>query len=245
MAKDKYHQVVRTALEKELKETGSQQFDVLAIDAFTGDMIPTHLLTKEAIELYLKHLKDDGILVFNITNKYLNIFSVLEGQSKTLNMPLYFFQQAPDQSGLTLAYWALFTKNEKFINKEKVKKSIVSFNSQGGTATITGCTFDNNHTGVVGANTGGDGGAISVTGGGSGGTRRVTQDELRRAVHHPFQPAQHQRESRKIPVHFRAARSGERSARRNPASSPRRISVRNRPPATAGNSRTAARRWSG
>ena len=121
----------RTALEKELKETGSQQFDVLAIDAFTGDMIPTHLLTKEAIELYLKHLKDDGILVFNITNKYLNIFSVLEGQSKTLNMPLYFFQQAPDQSGLTLAYWALFTKNEKFISKESVKKSIVSFNSQG------------------------------------------------------------------------------------------------------------------
>ncbi len=120
----------RTALERELKETGSQQFDVLAIDAFTGDMIPTHLLTKEAIELYLKHLKDDGILVFNITNKYLNLFSVLEGQSKSLNMPLYFFQQAPDQSGLTLAYWALLTKNEKFINKEIVKKNIVSFNSQ-------------------------------------------------------------------------------------------------------------------
>ena len=64
----------RIALEKELKETGSQQFDVLAIDAFTGDMIPTHLLTREAIELYLKHLKDDGILVFNITNKYLRCF---------------------------------------------------------------------------------------------------------------------------------------------------------------------------
>ena len=121
----------RTALEKELKETGSHQFDVLAIDAFTGDMIPTHLLTREAIELYLKHLKDDGILVFNITNKYLNIFSVLEGQSKTLNMPLYFFQQVPDQSGLALAYWGMFTKNEKFINKENVKKNIVSFNSGG------------------------------------------------------------------------------------------------------------------
>ena len=120
----------RTALERELKEKGSHQFDVLAIDAFSGDMIPTHLLTREAIELYLKHLKDDGLLVFNITNKYLNIFSVLEGHSKTLNMPLYFFQQAPDQVGLTLAYWGMLTNNEKFINQEEVKKNIVRFDSE-------------------------------------------------------------------------------------------------------------------
>jgi hypothetical protein len=52
----------------------------------------------------------------------------------------------------------------------------VSFNSQGGTATITGCTFTNNRTGIVGANTGGDGGAVSTTGGGSGGTYLIEKN---------------------------------------------------------------------
>jgi hypothetical protein len=52
----------------------------------------------------------------------------------------------------------------------------VSFNSQGGTATITGCTFTNNHTGPVGLNTGGDGGAISTTGGGTGGTYLIEKN---------------------------------------------------------------------
>jgi Ca2+/Na+ antiporter len=119
----------RTALERELKENGSQKFDVLAIDAFTGDMIPSHLLTKEAIELYLKHLKNDGILLFNITNKYLNIFSVLDGHSKTFNIPVYFFQQIPDNGVLTLAYWGVLTRNSKFINQPQVKKNIVQFDS--------------------------------------------------------------------------------------------------------------------
>lgn len=54
----------------------------------------------------------------------------------------------------------------------------VSFNSQGGVATITGCTFSNNQTGPVGANTGGDGGALSTTGGGSGGTYLVEENNF-------------------------------------------------------------------
>jgi hypothetical protein len=52
----------------------------------------------------------------------------------------------------------------------------VSYNSQGGTATITGSTFNNNHTGVVGANTGGDGGAVNLSGGGAGGTYLVERN---------------------------------------------------------------------
>ncbi|MGH2553955.1 MAG: hypothetical protein ACRDEB_09570, partial [Chitinophagaceae bacterium] len=52
----------------------------------------------------------------------------------------------------------------------------VSFNSQGGTATIDGVTFTNNHTGVVGANTGGDGGATATTGGGAGGTYTISRN---------------------------------------------------------------------
>lgn len=55
----------------------SQQFDVLFMDAFSGDSIPVHLVTAEAFDLYSRHLKPDGILVVNITNNYLDLRPVV------------------------------------------------------------------------------------------------------------------------------------------------------------------------
>ena len=62
----------RKGLEQELANN-VEPYDVLIIDAFTGDHLPYHLSTKEAIELYLKLLKPDGILCINITNKHLDL----------------------------------------------------------------------------------------------------------------------------------------------------------------------------
>ena len=62
----------RASLTRELK-TAPQQFDVLAIDAFTGDAIPLHLLTTQAIALYLRHLKPTGILAFHVSNQYVDL----------------------------------------------------------------------------------------------------------------------------------------------------------------------------
>jgi hypothetical protein len=50
-----------------------QNFDILALDAFSGDAIPVHLLTKEALDLYARHLKPRGVLVVHISNQYLNL----------------------------------------------------------------------------------------------------------------------------------------------------------------------------
>ena len=52
-------------------------YDILIIDAFNGDAIPVHLLTREAIELYLNNINDDGLIVFNISNKYVDLSKVL------------------------------------------------------------------------------------------------------------------------------------------------------------------------
>ncbi|MCH7643373.1 MAG: fused MFS/spermidine synthase [Myxococcales bacterium] len=52
----------RLSLEQELKDSGSRQFDVLVMDAFSSDAIPVHLLTREAFGVYLKHLRNDGLL---------------------------------------------------------------------------------------------------------------------------------------------------------------------------------------
>jgi hypothetical protein len=67
----------RMQLEREFREQGSQQFDILVVDAFSGDSVPTHLLTREAFAVYLQHLKPDGLLVLHITNTHLDLYPVV------------------------------------------------------------------------------------------------------------------------------------------------------------------------
>jgi hypothetical protein len=59
----------RIALAKE----AANAFDLLVVDAFSSDAVPVHLLTREALQLYLQKLDAGGVLVFNITNSYLNL----------------------------------------------------------------------------------------------------------------------------------------------------------------------------
>jgi hypothetical protein len=67
----------RLSLENELAASGSQNFDVLILDVFSSDSIPMHLLDVEAFDLYLKHLRADGILAVNISNRHLNLVPVV------------------------------------------------------------------------------------------------------------------------------------------------------------------------
>lgn len=69
----------RVSMERELERSAPQAFDVLAVDAFSSDAIPVHLLTREAIELYLGHLRAwESILAVHISNHYSNLFSGTE-----------------------------------------------------------------------------------------------------------------------------------------------------------------------
>jgi len=56
----------------------SQNFDVLLLDAFSGDSVPVHLLTREAFAIYKRHMKPDGIIAVHITNSYLVLAPVIE-----------------------------------------------------------------------------------------------------------------------------------------------------------------------
>ncbi|MFC1573264.1 spermidine synthase, partial [Candidatus Eisenbacteria bacterium] len=68
----------RVSLERELRESGSQKFDVLVIDCFSGDAIPAHLLTKEAFELYVRHLRaPNSALAVHLTNEVLDLVPVV------------------------------------------------------------------------------------------------------------------------------------------------------------------------
>jgi SAM-dependent methyltransferase len=53
-------------------------YDVLGIDAFSGDSIPMHLVTREAMSIYLKHLKPDGVIVFQATNRFIDLLPVVK-----------------------------------------------------------------------------------------------------------------------------------------------------------------------
>jgi hypothetical protein len=67
----------RRLLAEELQMRGSREFDILVIDAFASDALPMHLLTLEAIKLYQAHLAPDGVIAFQITNRYLDLAPVL------------------------------------------------------------------------------------------------------------------------------------------------------------------------
>jgi len=62
------------------------RFDLLILDAFSSDSLPVHLVTREAVELYLRKTADNGILAFNLSNRYLNIEPVLGNIAKSLGL---------------------------------------------------------------------------------------------------------------------------------------------------------------
>ncbi|MFN8658504.1 MAG: fused MFS/spermidine synthase [Candidatus Obscuribacterales bacterium] len=77
---------------KALEQERDQNFDMLLLDAFNGDLIPSHLLTQEAIRLYLRHLKPDGVLLVHLSNRYAdlepvvaNLAAVMKLQAVTIN----------------------------------------------------------------------------------------------------------------------------------------------------------------
>jgi len=73
-----------------------QNYDVLHLDAFSSDSVPAHLLTKEAFELYFRHLKPDGYLVIHISNRYLDLEPVVARAAEALNKATVYVSDPDD-----------------------------------------------------------------------------------------------------------------------------------------------------
>jgi spermidine synthase len=69
-----------------LAEAPNGAYGLMVLDAFTSDAIPVHLVTREAIQLYLTKLQSDGVLVFNVSNRYLELEPVLEAVARGLGL---------------------------------------------------------------------------------------------------------------------------------------------------------------
>ena len=100
-------QDARNGLEQELA-AGEEQYDVIIIDAYSGDNQPYHISTKEAFELYLKRLKPDGVLCVHITNWHLQLEPFIKSVGDTFALPLLGFASGDDYGRLKFGTKAAF-----------------------------------------------------------------------------------------------------------------------------------------
>lgn len=93
-----------------LERQPSQQFDMMVIDAFSGDSVPVHLLTREAFAIYFRHLKPGGVLSVNISNRYLNLEPVMERAAESFGKTAVVFDYWPQSDAdflCTASSWVL------------------------------------------------------------------------------------------------------------------------------------------
>jgi len=102
----------RLQLERELASGDKQKFDVLILDAFSGDAIPVHLLTREAFETYWQHLDpDDGIIAVHISSRHVNLFPVLQGASAYFHADCLLNINHALIDPLNTSYWVFLTRH--------------------------------------------------------------------------------------------------------------------------------------
>jgi len=108
----------RLSLERE----PSKQFDVLAVDAFSGDAIPVHLLTRQAYALYWRHLKPDGVLAVHVSNKYLNLSpGVALAAVETGRQAMLVGIDADDEKEIAASDWVLVSSRKGFFDQPEIK----------------------------------------------------------------------------------------------------------------------------
>lgn len=122
----------RISLERE----APQKFDLLAIDAFSGDSIPMHLLTHEAMAVYVKHLAPDGVMVFQATNRFVNIAPVVERLASAFGMSAVMVTDEPSNANSTgVNYWLsatdqiIVTRNRAILQSPALRSVAVPLQS--------------------------------------------------------------------------------------------------------------------
>jgi hypothetical protein len=111
----------RLSMEQELNKGDKQNFDLLVLDAFSSDSIPVHLLTKESMGLYREHTHPEGVIAIHVSNKYLDLETVVRRLATEMNMMMVVVDSDNGESlGEDWIYdctWILLSDNEEFIRQ--------------------------------------------------------------------------------------------------------------------------------
>ena len=115
----------RIMMEREIADGKSQQFDILAIDAFSSDAIPVHLLTSECGDIYRQQLRPGGILAVHISNRFLDLNPVSLGLAEHLGWNAYQIENsADDLAGVFSSTWILLTSDKELGTDPAFLKSV-------------------------------------------------------------------------------------------------------------------------
>ncbi len=102
-----------------------QDFDVLAVDAFSSDAIPVHLLTREAALAYRRHLRPGGVIALHISNRYLDLSGVARQLADDLGLQaIRVIDDPPDESDLYRSDWVLITGNDALVRKLRDEEQV-------------------------------------------------------------------------------------------------------------------------
>ncbi len=98
----------RLALERE----APQRYDVLAVDAFSGDSVPIHLITTEAMDVYLRHIRPAGVIAFHVTNRFLSLAPVVQAIAKARGLQaVLVHDEAEGRPALRRTDWVLVARD--------------------------------------------------------------------------------------------------------------------------------------
>jgi spermidine synthase len=107
-----------------MERMDSLQLDVLAVDAFSSDAIPVHLLTREALAVYFRHLKPEGILALHISNRYLDLEPVCKGGADFFNKSAMTVTDDGEEAPyLSASTWVLMTSGTDIFNDDAFKNA--------------------------------------------------------------------------------------------------------------------------
>lgn len=108
-----------------LEHEPNQNFDVLAVDAFTSDSIPVHLLTQEAFALYFRHLKSDGVLAVHVSNHYLDLAPIAYLAADYFHRPSRVIDtDDADDDHCFGSKWVLITTRPGFFEDPDIAKAV-------------------------------------------------------------------------------------------------------------------------
>jgi SAM-dependent methyltransferase len=99
-----------------LEREPPQRFDLLAVDAFSSDSIPVHLITREAMDVYRRHLRDGGVVAIHVSNRYLALAPVVAAAAAEAGLRAWLVEDVPsDDTGLYESDWVLVTANDALL----------------------------------------------------------------------------------------------------------------------------------
>jgi len=127
----------RLLMQQELDTQGSQRFDAIMVDAFSGDAIPMHLMTREALDLYCQHLLPTGVIAFHISNRHLDLAPVVKRLAGDAGMKAVRVRFEPAAGNPTLEHaseYVLLTRDERFLQDPVVRERGEAIDAGGATA---------------------------------------------------------------------------------------------------------------